>query len=120
MTELKQCPFCGEESNIYLGNSTDGYIRGTQYVEAYCNKCGARIKRHLVSEAIEAWNTRPNPWHTGTPTEAGLYVIAFRFGDKIEHEIREMFYSPDYGMTFGIKKDIVAWQKIEPYKETGK
>ena len=59
-------------------------------------------------------------WHTGTPTEAGLYVIAFRFGNKIEHEIREMFYSPDYGMTFGIKKDIVAWLKIEPYKEASK
>lgn len=56
-------------------------------------------------------------WHTGTPTEAGLYVIAYRFGNKIEHEIREMYYSPDYGMTFGIKKDIVAWQKIEPYEE---
>ena len=57
-------------------------------------------------------------WHTGIPTEEGLYVIAYRFGYKIEHEVREMFYSPMYGMTFGIKKDIVAWQKIEPYKET--
>lgn len=53
-------------------------------------------------------------WHIGTPTEEGLYIIAYRFGDKIEHEVREMYYSPMYGMTFGIKKDIVKWQKIEP------
>ena len=66
------------------------------------------------------WVEEGSPWHTGTPTEAGLYVIAFRFGNKIEHEIREMFYNPDYGMTFGIKRDIVAWQKIEQYKEESK
>jgi len=121
MTEkLIPCPFCGEESNIYLGDSTDGYIRGTQFVEAYCNKCGARIKRRLVSEAIEAWNTRPSPWHTGTPTEEGWYLIAFNY--EFEEGVR---YTTDYfkdgKWAFPMVRDISklrAWQKIEPYKET--
>lgn len=114
MTELKPCPFCGEESNIYLGDSTDGYIRRTQNVEVYCNKCGASIKRHLVSEAIEAWNTRSNPWHTEPPTEEGWYLIQDSDGAGT-------FFETEYFDTERIAKwsddnkfDGLAWQKIEP------
>lgn len=121
MTELKPCPFCGEESDIYLGDSTDGYIRGTQYIEAYCNRCGARIKGHLVSETIEAWNTRANPWHTGTPTEEGWYLVAIRFGGRIEYESRKCIRTIDNNgngcMRFDGCNPVLAWQKIESFKE---
>ena len=112
--KLLQCPFCGGEVEL-VKQKSDKF----EFVLVSCKNCDATIGiggSNNEQKVIEAWNKRTNPWHTGTPTEAGLYVIAFRFGNKIEHEIREMFYSPDYGMTFGIKKDIVAYQKIEPYR----
>ena len=67
MDELKPCPFCGEKAEIYLGDSSDGYIKGTQYIEAYCNKCGASIKARLVAEAIKKWNTRVEASGTTKP-----------------------------------------------------
>lgn len=62
-----------------------------------------------------------NPWHTGTPTEAGDYICAFRMLDgSVEYgwccwdgtgwDIMCDYYPED--------TPIVGWQKIEPYKET--
>ena len=58
MTELKPCPFCGGEASLYHGDSTDGYIRGTQYVEAFCGWCGARIRGYSDTEIMQKWNRR--------------------------------------------------------------
>lgn len=58
-----------------------------------------------------------NPWHTGTPTEEGLYWVVLQFHD----DDGEVFY--DYAVShwsrlFGWDNSfVVAWQKIEPYKE---
>ena len=113
MTKLKQCPLCGEESNIYLGDSTDGYIRGTQYIEAYCNKCGARIKRHLESEAVEAWNTRPNPWHTGEPTEEGWYFCLVDTGTETKFMANEWKDIIGYQWVYAFLGEVIAWRKAE-------
>ena len=52
--DLKPCPFCGNE-NVKVYNSSDARYR--QY-NVKCKKCGARICKSTLSEAIEAWNTR--------------------------------------------------------------
>lgn len=75
MTELKPCPFCGGEAGLFHGDSTDGYIKGTGYVEAFCGCCGARIREFKRDEAVSKWNKRTNPWHTGNPTEEGDYLV---------------------------------------------
>ena len=60
-----------------------------------------------------------NPWHTGTPTEEGWYLVAFNY--EFEEGVR---YTTDYfkdgKWAFPMVRDISkirAWQKIEPYKE---
>ena len=84
MGKLKRCPFCGGVAGLYHGDSTDGYIKGTDYFEAFCGLCGARIRKFKREEAIEAWNNRPNPWRTGTPTDDGWYVCKLRDSDLFE------------------------------------
>ena len=56
-----------------------------------------------------------NPWHTGTPTEEGWYLIAFNY--EFEEGVR---YTTDYfkdgKWAFPMVRDISklrAWQKIE-------
>ena len=61
MTELKKCPFCGCEAQLYHS------ISGKIYV--FCGSCGAGTKTYsdgvtirdtitATSKAIEAWNRR--------------------------------------------------------------
>lgn len=106
MTELRRCPFCGGEARI----SELTYPMKHYTVICSNEKCYAQMGDFLSNEdAIEAWNTRPNPWQTGTPTEKGVYLCAS------ENEFRkyglaywdgEGFHSKQVGM-------IVKWQKIE-------
>ena len=71
MTELKPCPFCGGEVVLQA-------LYGGNYVE--CGTCKCSTERFVkIEDAIQAWNTRPNPWHTGTPTEEGLYILLTDF-----------------------------------------
>ena len=52
MTELKPCPFCGGEAEVWVSNITDRAI-------VYCTVCDAQIRiRQNEQEAIEAWNKR--------------------------------------------------------------
>lgn len=115
MTKLKPCPFCGGEAKLIDDDLS--------YV--ICTECGIHpYHRISLRDAIEAWNTRPNPWHTGTPTENGDYWVAFRWG--LDNEImHDMASHVLYGATAFVNGNwridfpyvVVAWQKIEPYKE---
>lgn len=69
-------------------------------------------------KVTEAWNKRPNPWHTGTPTEEGWYLIAFTY--EFEEGVR---YTTDYfkdgKWAFPMVRDVSklrAWQKVDEYK----
>lgn len=53
-------------------------------------------------------------WHTGTPTEEGWYLIAFLGANKrIEYASAVWCYNE-----WDAHCRILAWQKIEPYRES--
>lgn len=53
MSELKPCPFCGGEAELYASPAKDGW----NYV--FCKKCQTAGDNYdTEAEAIEAWNTR--------------------------------------------------------------
>lgn len=56
-----------------------------------------------------------NNWHTGTPTKYGLYLVQYTHGG-----CDIVLYDPSASgwdiYTDDSPKDIVAWQKIEPYR----
>lgn len=68
---LKPCPFCEGEAKEFKDTLVYTSVpNGAQYI-VWCTKCGCRSPMNIENkeEAIKAWNKRPNPWHTGTPTE---------------------------------------------------
>lgn len=116
MTELKPCPFCGGEARLC---HPKGY--GITLGSVKCNSCGGSTESFTDDDsAIEAWNTRPTPWHTGTPTEEGWYLVAFTYNH--DEGVR---YTTDYLMSdgkwaFPIVNDLAkveAWMPIPPFEE---
>lgn len=58
MTELKPCPFCGEQPNTHSWQ-----WRGKRMYKVYCEKLACLIRPSTngfdtLWEAAEAWNTR--------------------------------------------------------------
>lgn len=50
-----------------------------------------------------------NPWHTGTPTEEGEYLIKYRYPQNgMKHDVAQ-YPAPIWKMNI-----IEKWQKIEP------
>ena len=108
MTELKPCPFCG-------GRAKKVVFGLERYKTIGCEKCGVLLPLYRThKETIEAWNKRPNPWHTEPPTEEGDYVVlcstdgeymVCHLEANLEPEIFHRYFKAWYG------------QKIEPYKE---
>lgn len=54
MSELKPCPFCGDEG-VITDEAPQKY--GVTY-SIFCENCGAEITRLKKEEAAEAWNRR--------------------------------------------------------------
>ena len=55
MTELRKCPFCGGEAEMFVSDVTDRAV-------VYCKGCDAQIQmKPNEEEAIEAWNNRVSP-----------------------------------------------------------
>ena len=60
-----------------------------------------------------------NNWHTGTPTEDGYYLVHMTIYDE-EYDICVDFKDgtwDDRKWGFGYNYKILAWQRIEPFKE---
>ena len=55
-----------------------------------------------------------NPWHTGTPTEGGMYLVVTDIG----YDVWE--FNEDFKAWHLYFDNFKAWQKIEPYKGTSK
>lgn len=118
VTELKPCPFCGKEVKIKVTHD-DHYV-----IE--CDNCNSSTSfpyLHSREDIINAWNTRPNPWHTGIPKEEGWYLIKYRgiYGHAIGRtEYRAVHRYTLDGLPMidgGINADDIwkpiEWQKIE-------
>lgn len=58
MTELKNCPFCGNKPFLQNGNNQFPH---TEYqYKVHCSFCGGTTCFHANQEsAIKTWNTRP-------------------------------------------------------------
>jgi len=120
MIELKPCPFCGREVSILRFDNYWLITRGTNLATS----CECRVfmesdafhkddvvaRRKAKEDLIKKWNARPNPWHTGLPTEEGMYLCyQHQDGYFVEHW--------DGNSWFEYDQAVDAWQKIELYVE---
>lgn len=106
MTKLKPCPFCG-------GKAKKVVFGLERYKTIGCEKCGVLLPLYrTLKETIEAWNNRPSLWHTGTPTEEGLYWV---FAPQGRRKYTSDCFVDGNFLENGLQ--VVAWQKIEPYEE---
>ena len=107
MTELKRCPFCGGDAELF-----DEYWIDVHYAYVMCKTCETISDTCDTKErAIELWNTRPSPWHTGTPTEEGWYLIKYVIGKKGEEQICYRTENYKYSPYCTFKN--MEWQKIQ-------
>ena len=127
--KLLPCPFCGGEAIL-----EKWLVRGYEpsvYYEVKCSKCGqtnqhGRFDNVYKSEqwarrkAIKAWNTRPNPWHTGTPTEQGWYLLHYPKAEEQPYELAQwngehfIAVKPFHAIIVRIEAiSVPYWQKIE-------
>ena len=112
--ELKPCPFCGGKA-MYATYKKFKYIR--------CRNCNSVSDFYkTIKESENAWNKRPSPWHTGTPTENGWYLVATENLEKpYPYGVAQWHDGYGWGglgasnISF---RDIFAWQKIKLSKET--
>lgn len=70
MTELRRCPFCGGEAEVWVSNVTDRAV-------IYCKVCDAQIMKPNEQEAIEAWNRR-------VPQRTATMKVYDSFGGEVE------------------------------------
>ena len=130
--KLKPCPFCGGQVKLVVD-----FPQTKDPVYCFeCEDCGALVYMDDLidkDKSIEAWNKRSNPWHTGTPTETGEYLVCrvpeagylFRynqlcvFSDLMGTLDHKIFYIGEVGKNSfeNITDSVIAWQKIEPFKE---
>lgn len=114
MTELKRCPFCGGDNIDIIPADI---ITGTQYWKIYCYGCGCtQTPTSNKEDAVDTWNTRPNPWHTGTPTEKGLYVVLTKVsmnGVSSSEGTYILDYWDGYSFQY-LKRKALVFSLIEP------
>lgn len=54
MDELKACPFCGAQAELYCQKSRNWVVK--------CTGCRAASDDFGIDANIAAWNRRPSPW----------------------------------------------------------
>ena len=96
--------------------TTEDMIRALgNVIEEYKNKpvfTGKTDIPMMCRDVIGKLKELSNPWHTGTPTEYGLYLVQYIHGgyDVVLYDPSASgwdIYSDDS------PKDVVKWQKIE-------
>jgi len=122
MTELKPCPFCGGEARIKtwcdrFGNWNANLYCINVYGKPKEERCQAEFfmrsdtQEKVIEEITSKWNNRPSPWHTGTPTDGGLFLVYLEDGTYDIYEFGKEYEAWHIGF-----KGVVAWQKIDEYK----
>ena len=129
--KLLQCPFCGGEVEL-VKQKSDKF----EFVLVSCKNCDATIGiggSDNEQKVTEAWNTRSNPWHTGTPPIEEIdednqycYALCFFYDGwwlsdylfRANHEKGCFETAPrDNEKVSEFKfSDCIYWQKIEPYE----
>ena len=103
--KLLPCPFCGGEGKYHGSYFEDDVC---EYVS--CTRCNASTPlMYKKGESIEWWNRRANPWHTGTPTEEGLYIV---YNKHLCYDIVEV-------KPWTVLHDIVAYMPFNAYVKLG-
>lgn len=118
--KLKPCPLCGGDGKYHGSYFEDDVC---EYVS--CTRCNASTPlMYKKGESIEWWNRRPSPWHTGTPTEEGYYLVHLKkyyYKDTCGYMVakweRNWWRTINVGSYWNLEEEIDAWQKIDPYKE---
>ncbi len=87
----------------------------------FCS-CSVCCNPNLVANTIKKEEQNTN-WHTGTPTEEGDYLVAVKYEPVIgvEYQVNRYLLEPYNSFIYKLAGEggrIIAWQKIEPYKET--
>ena len=112
--KLLPCPFCGGDAEVF--HSSD--CEEDEEYSIYCGKCYCSTEKVCTyGEAVNLWNNRPSNWHTGTPTEEGWYLVTSGGNNSASYDIGKWDGESFCYMEYLNSADVVAWQKIEPYKE---
>lgn len=132
MTELKPCPLCGCEDIRYKVHQDHlGNWHGSIYCREHYNKtndddrCWSMFyarspnsREEVIEKLIKKWNARPNPWHTGTPTEAGWYLLECNIGNSDETYYVTDYWSNEVG--YWTVNGVIRWQEIQGDRRNGR
>ena len=90
----------------------EGRVEGfKRWIEKYPKDMEYAWGMSAIVEALEIYPLEEldeNPWHTGTPTEEGWYLIKYKHNGGIRYIAME---NPSKWVF--INDDTLAWQKIE-------
>ena len=82
-----------------------------------------------VIDAMIDWSIRQvkdipiyNPWHTGIPTEDGLYAIYYYADGEYDYGFADWYddFWDEHFSYDSIGCRVIAWQKIEPFEVSKK
>ena len=111
MTELEPCPYCGGEAKYHDSSCVEEIC---EYVS--CLKCNAQSPlMYRKGEAVEWWNRRPSPWHTGKPSENGWYLLECEIGNS-----ENTYFTTDHwddSAGYWTVNRVIRWQRIDEDKE---
>lgn len=116
MENLKNCPFCGNESHVYYSKSPwlDYHPIGEKrhYPRCQTEKCPGNngwVGFATKAEAIAAWNTRKSPWIKikEPPKKKGHYFILLNTGSS-----DRAYYNPKNNRWNYNEKYITHWMPI--------
>ena len=65
----------------------------------------------LMMEVCNCIDYLNNPWHTGTPTEGGMFLVYLKDGTYDIYEFGKEYKAFEIGFS-----DVVAWMPISPFK----
>lgn len=109
--KLKPCPFCGGEVEL-VKQKSDNF----EFVLVSCKNCDATIGiggSDNEQKVTEDWNKRHNSWHTGTPTEGGLYFVYEKYVGYAKRDLPTNISKKELEDAF---YNVIAWQKIELFE----